>query len=105
MRTITIKIDKEEKRLYGETRYQVFYGGWVLFEFVNRFKGLWYFYNGNGNYPFAEIKTNGVPFEEIKNLATAFATISDSGKYEETEIVGDKVVVNRKAEDYEEQGW
>lgn len=98
MRTITIKFDKEEKKNYGETKYHVFYNGRDMFWFVNRFKGLWLFYGG-GFYPFLKIKKDGVPMEEIKNLANAFATIEDCGKYEEAEIVGNRIVVNKNAED------
>ena len=98
MNRIEISIDKEMKR-YGEKMYQVFYGYHFLFSFVNRFKGEWLFYNANPAKPFAIIKSEGVPMEQITNLAVAFATIIEQGVIPtDTSLYGVKVTVNRKAE-------
>ncbi|MBP5457588.1 MAG: hypothetical protein J6Y37_13945 [Paludibacteraceae bacterium] len=98
MNKIEISIDKEMK-MYGETMYQVFYGYHFLFSFVNRFKGEWLFYNANSAKLFAIIKSEGVPMEQITNLAVAFATIIEQGVIPtDTSLYGVKVRVNRKAE-------
>ena len=98
MKKIEISIDKEMKR-YGVKMYEVFYGYQCMFSFVNRFKGEWLFYNANPAKPFAIIKSEGVPMEQITNLAVAFATIIEQGVIPtDTSLYGVKVTVNRKAE-------
>lgn len=98
MNKIEISIDKDLQR-YGEKMYDVFYGYRFLFSFVNRFKGEWLFYNANPAKPFAIIKSESVPMEQITNLAVAFATIVGQGVIPtDTSLYGVKVTVNRKAE-------
>ncbi len=97
MKKIEISIDKDLQR-YGEKMYQVFYGYQCLFSFVNRFKGEWLCYTQSAK-PFAIIKSEGVPMEQITNLAVAFATIVEQGVIPtDTSLYGVKVTVNRKAE-------
>ena len=101
MAHIEIKIDKKYKKMYGETKYYVFYGGRQLFEFVNRFKGIWYFYDMFRERPFCTITDTNVPIERIKNLAVAHALIANGGEsLTDTEIYGDKITVNRNAPEY-----
>ena len=98
MNRIEISIDKEMKR-YGEKMYQVFYGYHFLFSFVNRFKGEWLFYNANPAKPFAIIKSDNVPMEQITNLAVAFATIVEECVVPtDTNLYGVKSTKNEKGE-------
>ena len=101
MANIEIKIDKKYKKMYGETKYYVFYGGRQLFQFVNRFKGIWYFYDMFRERPFLTINDTNVPIDRIKNRAVAHAVIANGGEeLADKELYGDKVTINRKAKDY-----
>ena len=96
MNRIEISIDKDLKK-YGVKFYQVFYGYQFLFSFVNRFKGEWLCYTQSAK-PFAIIKSNGVPMENIENLAVAFATIVGQGVVPtDTKLYGVKITKNAKA--------
>ena len=97
MNRIEISIDKDLKK-YGVKFYQVFYGYHFIFSFVNRFKGEWLFYNANPAKPFAIIKSESVPMEQITNLAVAFATIVEQGVVPtDTNLYGVKITKNAKA--------
>lgn len=97
MNKIEISIDKELKK-YGEKMYQVFYGYHFLFSFVNRFKGEWLCYTQSAK-PFAIIKSESVPMEQITNLAVAFATIVEQGVVPtDKNLYGVKITKNGKAE-------
>jgi len=103
MARIEITIDKEQQRKYKVTKYYVFFNGHFLFEFTNRFKGIWYFYNKRSEFPFCTINDTNVPIARIKNLAVAHAVIANGGvELTDTELHGDEVVINRKAKDYPE---
>ena len=96
MKRIEISIDKDLKK-YGVKFYQVFYGSHFLFSFVNRFKGEWLCFTQSEK-PFAIIKSEGVPMEQITNLAASFATIVGQGVVPaDTKLYGVKITKNAKA--------
>ena len=96
MNRIEISIDKDLKK-YGVKFYQVFYGYQFLFSFVNRFKGEWLCFTQSEK-PFAIIKSESVPMEQIANLAVAFATIVEQGVVPtDTNLYGVKITKNAKA--------
>lgn len=96
MNRIEISIDKDLKK-YGVKFYQVFYGYHFLFSFVNRFKGEWFCFTQSEK-PFAIIKSESVPMEQITNLAVAFATIVEQGVVPtDTKLYGVKITKNAKA--------
>lgn len=97
MNKIEIRLDEDLKK-YGVKFYQVFYGIHFLFSFVNRFKGEWLCFTQSAK-PFAIIKSESVPMENIKNLAVAFATIIGEGVIPtDTNLYGVKITKNAKAE-------
>jgi len=103
MAKFEIKVNKQEYKMYGEKKYFLLYGGVTMFSFVNRFKGKWLFYNVRGEKPFAIVDSESVPTESITNLAVAYGTIHNGGVVPtDTNLYGEKITINRKAEDYPE---